>query len=129
MDGMKKVLMIDDEEDFVEVIKLNLESTGYYEVMGLVNAKDTLAAIYSFRPNVILLDMLMPEVTGLQVCEMLKDDPIGKGIPIIILSASGSDTSKIKAFKLKVSDYLEKPAEVGHIIRAIQKALELGMAL
>jgi len=129
VDGKKKILMVDDEEDFLETIKSYLESTGYYEVMGLVNAKDAMPAVHSFRPHVILLDMLMPEVTGLQVCEMLKDDPIGKNIPIIILSASGSDTSKIKAFKLRISDYLVKPAEVGHIIRAIQKALELGMAL
>jgi len=129
MDDKKKILMVDDEEGFVEVIKLNLESTGYYEVMGLTHAKDAMAAVHSFRPQVILLDMLMPEVTGLQVCEMLKDDPIGKKIPIIVLSASGSDTRKIKAFELKVSDYLTKPAEIGQIIRAIQKAMELGMAL
>jgi len=122
---MKKILMLDDEKDFVRITKLNLESTGEYEVMGLSNAKDLISQVHVFKPDVILLDIIMPGLGGIEACEMLNNDPIGQGTPIIIISALEKEQDKVKAFKLGVVDYIVKPVQKDEIISKIEKALKL----
>jgi len=119
----KKVLIIDDEEGFCKITKLNLELTNKYEVLALLNVKDIIATANKFKPDIILLDLLMPEIGGLDVCEMLNNDPHGKNIPIIILSALEKDADKLKAYELGVVDYLVKPIEIDKLIMTIEKAL------
>ncbi|NQU73336.1 MAG: response regulator [Candidatus Omnitrophica bacterium] len=122
--GKKKILIVDDEESFLQMLKLNLEEAGTYEVMGLMNAKEILSTVHSFRPQVILLDLIMPTIGGLEVCEMLNNDPIGKTIPIIIISALDKDVDKVKAFKLGVVGYLVKPIQTENVIALVNKSLE-----
>ena len=119
-----KVMVIDDDDDFLRITELNLDKTGKYVVMSLSSAKDIIAQVHSFRPDVILLDLLMPAIGGLEACEMLNDDPIGRGVPIIILSALDKDTDKLKAYKAGVVDYLVKPIEKKDLVAKIEKALE-----
>jgi CheY-like chemotaxis protein len=121
----RRVMIVDDEEDFTKIIKLNLEDTGRYEVLALPNAKDILSWVHSFKPAVILLDILMPAIGGIEVCEILNNDSIGKNIPIIVLSALDKDTDKLKAYKVGVVDYLVKPIEINELITKIEKALRL----
>lgn len=120
----RKVMVVDDEPDFIKVIKLNLEETGNYEVMALSTAKDIIPEVHSFKPDVILLDMLMPSTGGLDACEMLNNDPLGKNIPIIIVSALSKDQDKYAAYKKGIIDYLVKPIENKDLITAIENALE-----
>jgi len=120
----KKVMVIDDEEDFLAMTKMNLEKTNKYVVMTLAKAKDVLFYIHSFKPDVILLDMLMPKIGGIEVCEALNEDLIGKNIPIIIISALGKDVDKLSAYKNGVVDYIVKPAELNKIVFAIDKVLK-----
>lgn len=121
----KRVLTVDDEEVVAETIKLILESTDNYEVKILSDAKNILSAMHSFKPDVILLDLIMPDIGGLEVCEMLNKDPMGMTIPIIVLSALVKDADKIKAFKLGVESYLEKPIKKDLLIEGIEKAIKL----
>ena len=120
-----RILVIDDEKDFVKITKLNLEESGEYEVKGLLSAKDFIPQVHSFKPDVILLDLLMPVIGGIEACQMLNNDPIGKGIPIIILSALDKKTDKIKAYKEGVVDYLVKPIDKKDLIAKIEKVLQL----
>ncbi len=120
----KKVLVVDDEENFLKVTKLNLEETGQYEVMVLPNAKDIMQKVNNFMPDIILLDFLMPAVGGIDACEMLNNDPIGKNIPIIIVSALDKYTDRLKAYKAGVVDYLVKPVEAKTLVEKIEKALK-----
>ena len=120
----KKIMVIDDEEDFLKITKMNLEATGDYEVIIMSNAKDMLNQVHGFRPDLILLDLLMPSVGGMEACQMLNDDSLGKGIPIIILSAIDKDQDKLQAYKLGVVDYLSKPIDRDGLIAKIKKALE-----
>ncbi|MDD5454518.1 MAG: response regulator [Candidatus Ratteibacteria bacterium] len=120
----RKVMLIDDEEDFINMLKKNLEQTKRYEVLALSSAKNIVSKVKDFNPDIILLDLLMPEVGGIEACQMLNEDPIGKRIPIIALSALDKDTDKLKAYKVGVVDYLTKPAQTETIIKAIEKALE-----
>ena len=107
----KKVLVIDDEADLLKIVKLNLEETGSYEVLTLSSANDTVSQVHIFKPDVILLDILMPGFDGIETCEMLNKDSMGGRIPVIILSALHEDLDHLKAFKAGVQDYLVKPVK------------------
>lgn len=124
MEEKKRVLVIDDEEGFLKITRLNLLATKKYEVMTLSTADDIMPQMQSFRPDIILLDMLMPGLKGIEACELLNNDPIGKGIPIIIISALDRDQDKLKAYKQGVVDYLVKPVEKNDLIAKIEKALK-----
>ncbi|MBU1090570.1 MAG: response regulator [Candidatus Omnitrophica bacterium] len=119
----KKVMLVDDEEDFLRLTKLNLEETGKYEVLTLSSAKDLISVLHSFKPEIIILDLLMPKIGGIEACQMLNDDPVGQRIPLIILSALYKDVDKLKAYKLGVLDYIVKPVETDVLISKIEKVL------
>jgi DNA-binding response OmpR family regulator len=120
----KKVLIIDDEKDFLKITKLNLERTGKYEVMTSSDAKDIISQVHSFSPDIILIDMLMPGIGGLEACQMLNSDSVSIKIPIIVLTALDKNTDKLKAYKLGIIDYIVKPVDVDNFIAKIEKALQ-----
>jgi CheY-like chemotaxis protein len=121
---LNKILVVDDEVDFTRLLKSNLEETGKYEVLALPNANDIISQVHAFKPEIILLDIIMPGTKGIEVCEMLNKDIIGRAIPIIIISALAKDADKYKAYKVGVVDYMEKPIEVGRLVAKIDKYLQ-----
>lgn len=122
---MKKVMIVDDEETIASMFKLRIESSGDYEVTVYLEAKDIIKHIHDIRPDVILLDMLMPGIGGLDICDMLNHDPIGRVIPVIIVSGDDKPMDKLKAYKFGISDYLVKPIDDEKLMKAIEKAIEL----
>jgi two-component system alkaline phosphatase synthesis response regulator PhoP len=120
----KKVMIVDDEIDFLRITKMNLEKTEAYEVLALPNAKDLIAELHRFKPDVILLDVLMPGMSGIRACEELNNDPIGTKTPVIIISALERDKDKLRAYRLGVVDYLVKPVEKEVLISKIEKAIK-----
>ena len=120
----KRIMIIDDEEDFGKLVKSSLERRGKYEVKGLLDAKDIVSQIKVFRPNLILLDLLMPSVGGIEACQMLNEEPIIRGIPIIILSALDKSVDMVKAYEVGVIDYIVKPVQLKELFAKIEKALE-----
>lgn len=124
MKDKKKIMVVDDEEDFLKAIKITLEQVGKYEVMILATAKDIIEQVNKFKPDVILLDLLMPGIGGIDVCEMLNNDPIGATIPVIVLSALGKIADKAEAYRVGVVDYLVKPLDREILFNKIGKALE-----
>lgn len=120
----KKIMIIDDEESFALFLKLRLEASGNYEVLAASEAKDIINRIHVFKPDVILLDLLMPGIGGLDVCDMLNNDPAGIEIPIIVVSGLDKNTDRIKAFKFGVTDYFVKPVDDTELIEAIEKAIK-----
>lgn len=120
----KKILIVDDERAFCELAKINLEATGEFTVQTVSDSRQAVAAVRSFVPHMILLDLIMPHIGGMEILEMLNTDEIGSRIPSVILSALEKDTDKLRAYKLGVVGYLVKPAQTVDIIQAIHKALE-----
>ena len=120
----KKIMIIDDEESYASMLKMRLENAGDYEVRAFFEAKDIISHLHAFKPDVILLDLLMPGVGGLDACDMLNDDSLGQSIPVIIVSGLEKKTDKIKAFKFGVIDYLVKPVDDAKLLEAITKAIE-----
>lgn len=119
-----KVLLIDDEEDFLKITRLNLEDTGKFEVMALNNAKEIILQLHNFKPDIILLDLLMAGLGGIEACDMLNKDPIGQKTPIIVLTALDNDADKLTAYKKGIVDYLAKPIDKDTLVAKIEKALE-----
>ncbi len=119
----KKVMVVDDEQDFLSIVKTNLEETNNYEVKTLASANNLISEVYAFEPDVILLDVLMPGVGGVEACAILNNDPIGKLTPIIIVSALFKDQDKYCAYKEGINDYLVKPVGKNDLIAAIEKAI------
>lgn len=124
MGGRKiKVAVVDDERSFVFMVKLNLEETGKYEVLALSEGSDAVKAIKDFQPDIILLDLVMPDIDGITLCEMLNKELSGSKPPIVILSALDRQVDRLVAQKLGVVDYLVKPIDAKNLAIAIEKNL------
>lgn len=120
----KKIMIIDDDESFALLLKIRLESSANYEVLAVSQANDIINRIHAFKPDVILLDLLMPGIGGLDVCDMLNNDPAGQVIPIIVVTGLEKSTDKAKAFKFGVTDYFVKPFDDAKLIESIEKAIK-----
>ncbi len=119
-----KIMIIDDEESFALLLKMRLEASADYEVMAVSEAKDLINRIHVFKPDVILLDLLMPGIGGLDACDMLNNDAVGSTIPIIVVSGLNKSEDKIKAFRFGITDYFVKPVDDAKLIEAIEKAIK-----
>ena len=119
-----KIMIIDDEESFALLLKMRLEASADYEVMVVSEAKDLINRIHVFKPDVILLDLLMPGIGGLDACDMLNNDAVGSTIPIIVVSGLNKSEDKIKAFRFGITDYFVKPVDDAKLIEAIEKAIK-----
>lgn len=118
----KKILTVDDDEVVLQSFKRLLEMSGF-EVLALSSVRDILRSIKSFKPNIILLDMLMPNLGGLEICQMLNDDKETQGIPIIMVSALAGYADIEKAYKLGVVGYFIKPYDFSKLLQEINKVI------
>jgi len=118
-----KVLIVDDEIGFLKITKSSLESTGKYIVEIMADAKDIISRVNSFTPDVILLDIVMPNMDGAETCKILNDDPAGRGVPIITLTALDREKDKLMMYKLGVVDFLIKPIGLDELVAKIEKAV------
>ena len=121
----KKILVIDDEVDFLSFIKETLELRGF----NIVTASNAIAAgieLASKPPALILMDLKMPGIDGLQACQAIRSNPVTKDIPIIAVSALADESYKRKARKLKVVEYFVKPVNVENLIKKINEVLNVG---
>lgn len=117
----KRVFIIEDDPDSFTSLKKLLLIYGF-EVDGVTAVKDDLVrVIKSFSPHIILLDLLMPRIGGIEVCQMLNADEQTQGIPIIVVSALNSDADIKKAYSLGVEDYVTKPYEISELLEKINK--------
>lgn len=118
-----KVMIIDDEKSAIDLIKHRLECEGY-QVLALSDAKEIIPELHRFVPDIIILDLLMPEYGGLDVCEMLNKDPIGLSTPIIVVSGLNKDADKKKAYSLGIEEYFVKPVDMNVVLAAIKKYIK-----
>ncbi len=120
---MNKILVIDDEQAINELIKINLELVGYRVIQALDGIKGFALAKQEL-PNAIILDVMMPEVDGYTVAQRIRQNPLTKNIPILMLTALSQLKDKVRGFDIGIDDYLVKPFEMEELkvrIRAILK--------
>jgi len=119
MPSTKKILIADDEPDILEILKFNLEAEGY----NVKTAKNGIEAIElgkSFLPNLIILDIMMPGKTGIEVCEELRAIPSFKETLIIFLTAMNDDFTEVKGLESGADDYLAKPIRTKVLLSKVQ---------
>lgn len=104
----EKILVIDDEEDILELLKYNLSREGY-KVSCAASGEETLKAVRSRIPDLILLDLMLPGIDGLDVARQLKNDAKTKDVPIVILTAKGEEADIVTGLELGADDYVTKP--------------------
>jgi DNA-binding response OmpR family regulator len=122
---MKKILIIDDEGAFCSLIKENLEITGDYEVICATDGKGGIRAALEQRPDLILLDIMMPVMDGFKVLKILKSDEKTLSIPVIMLTAKDDDESKREAARLFDDRYIIKPVEIAVLRSTIEQVLSI----
>ena len=116
-----KILIVDDEPDIIEILQFNLENEGY-KVFSAVNGKDALKLADQHIPHLIILDLMMPIMDGIEACERLRMDKKFNNSLIMFLSARGEDYSQVAAFESGADDYVTKPIKP-RILNSKVKAL------
>ena len=120
---MNKILVIDDDEAINELLKINLELFGY-PVITAKNGIEGFALVKQELPDLVILDVMMPEVDGFTVAKRIRENPETKNIPILMLTALSMVQDKVKGFDIGVDDYLVKPFEMEELrvrVRALLK--------
>ena len=119
---MTTVMVIEDEEALGLLLKYNLEKEGY-QVVWETSGSKAIAAVEKHCPSVILLDWMLPELSGIEVCKMIRNKPDIKDIPIIMLTAKGEEEDKIKGLTAGADDYVTKPFSVPELMARIKANL------
>ena len=114
--------MVEDEEALALLLKYNLEKEGY-EVIWESSGNKALAAVEKYCPSVILLDWMLPELSGVDICKMIRNKPDIKDIPIIMLTAKGEEEDKIKGLSAGADDYVTKPFSVPELMARVKTNL------
>lgn len=118
----EQILVVDDEEDLQELIRYNLSREGY-SVTVKGSGEEALEEVARARPDMILLDLMLPGVDGFSVCRAIKNDPQTRPIPIVILTAKGEDTDIVTGLELGADDYMTKPFSPKVLIARIKSVL------
>ncbi len=126
---IKKILMVDDDVDFVEATKLILEHKTYKMIVAY-GGKEGLKKAQSEQPDLIILDVMMPEMDGYEVCTKLKEDPKYCNIPILLLTAVGqairtTQYTKDMGMRTEADDYIDKPVEPAELVSRVEKLLKI----
>ena len=120
-----KILLIDDEEDFCFFVKLNLEKTGKYEVLTTTDSSSGLIMVSKECPDLVLLDIIMPEMNGAQIADMLLDNPKTKSIPVLFVTAIAS-RSEVQSQEGIIGErqFIAKPVSPEELIAKIDSVLK-----
>lgn len=121
----RKILIIEDDKDIVEMLEYNLQDEGYQTISAL-NGEMGIALAGKERPDLIILDIMLPIMDGFEVCRTLKNDDRVAHIPIIILSAKSQETDKVVGLELGADDYVTKPFSPRELIARTRAILRRG---
>ncbi|MBN2682536.1 MAG: response regulator transcription factor [Bacteroidales bacterium] len=123
MDGKKKVLLVDDEPDIIEFIRYNLVKEGF-QVFEATNGKEAIEKAIAHIPDVIILDVMMPGMDGIETCEEMRKIAALKDCAIAFLTARGEDYSQIAGFEAGADDYISKPIRPKVLVSRINALLK-----
>ena len=123
MSSMIKILVVDDDPDIIEILRYNLSLAGY-KVKSAFNGKEAVKKAKLFLPEIILLDIMMPEMDGIKACTQIKSLPSLKKTMIIFLSARSEDFTQIAAFDAGGDDYISKPVKPKILLSKIRSVVK-----
>ena len=120
----KRIVLAEDEPQIAKLVKFKLEKEGF-EITWKDNGGDALDTIKQTRPDLVILDVMMPVMDGYHVLKKVKEDPELKHIPVIMLTAKGQERDVVKGFDLGSEDYIVKPFRPAELVARIKKILEV----
>jgi CheY-like chemotaxis protein len=123
MSDRRTVLVVDDEPDVLLLCRVNLEFEGY-EVIEAADGEEAMERVRSARPDVVLLDVMMPKMDGWQVLAAIKEDPELADIPVVMLTAKVQDQDQIRGWSQGAADYITKPFSPLALSQVLQDVLE-----
>lgn len=123
--NQEKILVVDDEEDILELVSYNLEKSGF-RVARAETGEEALQRVSDNRPDLVILDLLLPGINGLDVCKILKGNPATVSLPILMLSAKGTESDVVRGFELGATDYVTKPFSTKILMARVRAALQKG---
>jgi two-component system phosphate regulon response regulator PhoB len=103
-----RILVVEDEEDLLELVRFNLAREGY-QVQGLARGEEALRAVRAQPPDLLLLDLMLPGMDGLELCRLLRADAATRALPIVMLTAKGEESDVVAGLELGADDYITKP--------------------
>lgn len=119
---MKKILVVDDEKELTSLVSLHMKMAGY-EVLTAANGEKALAAAQEEKPDLIILDLMLPKIDGWEVCRRLRQDPEIKNVPVIMLTARAEIEDKLKGFEAGADDYVTKPFSPRELVSRVKRVL------
>jgi two-component system phosphate regulon response regulator PhoB len=122
-----KILVVDDEPDAVELLEVNLKGAGY-DVATASDGEEALKKARSLLPSLIILDLMLPEVDGMEVCKILRRDQRTSAIPIIMLTAKAAEIDRVLGLELGADDYVTKPFSPRELVLRVKRLLRAGQA-
>lgn len=120
---MQKILLVDDDPDVVELLRLSLVAAGF-SVIAAANGIDALKQARAHRPDLIVLDLVLPEMDGFTVCETLRKERATASIPILILTGLTSQLNRFSGLESGADDYVTKPVTVDEFLAKIKTLLD-----
>ena len=120
---MKKILIVDDEQDIVESLKFVLESSDY-SCYTAFNGEDGLKLAKELIPDLIILDVTMPNINGYKISRLLKDDSKYKNIPILMITARSQEEDKLIGEETGADEYITKPFDLDNVLKTVDKYLK-----
>jgi two-component system phosphate regulon response regulator PhoB len=117
-----KIFIIEDEPSIIQLVQHNLEKNGFI-VLSSVNGNDGLKELKKFHPDLLLLDWMLPDLSGIDICKNIRKDNSFKDLPIIMLTAKGEQEDKIKGLDSGIDDYLTKPFSFNELMARIKAVL------
>ncbi len=120
-----KILVVDDEPDAVELVSFNLKAAGF-DVVTAADGAEALKRAKEYQPDLLVLDVMLPEVDGLEVCKIIRRDPSVAHIPIIMLTAKAAEIDRVLGLELGADDYVTKPFSPRELVLRIRKILDRG---
>jgi DNA-binding response OmpR family regulator len=117
-----RVLVVDDEDDVVNLVSFNLRAAGM-EVLVARNGVEAVEVTRVARPDLVILDLMMPELDGISVCELIRKQPESAETPVIMLTAWATDRARLVGLQAGASDYITKPFSPRELVRRVQSLL------
>jgi two-component system phosphate regulon response regulator PhoB len=119
---MARILIVEDEKDIRDVIAFNLKQAGH-EVQAVARGEEALAAMAARTPALVLLDVMLPDMSGMDVCRTLKRSPEFGHVPVLMLTARGEEIDRVVGFEVGADDYVVKPFSMRELLLRVQAIL------
>jgi DNA-binding response OmpR family regulator len=118
----ERILIVDDEKDLVDLVSYNLEKEGF-AVLKAYDGEKAMQIVKARNVDLMILDLMLPGIQGMEVCKLLRKDPVNAALPVIMLTAKGEEIDKILGLEMGADDYITKPFSVRELLARVHALL------